>query len=487
MSSQESPERRQEFVRVLAGLFLIVFPLRLALVLTIAPQIPFFDEWDAIIDGMARPLLAGNFSLRFLLEPHNEHVLLWTKGLNYLLLRVGDLQFDNVPVCEVSQLAYAGIAAMLIALAVTNLSGHAASAAGIERRKWWFVAAAAAAAVLPYGWENIGMGLGNSYYFLIGFSAATIVLASVVRASPGALVLLAVAALAAGVSMGSGFFAGMAGIVALTLRFRIGTLPPRGAARMALVLLLASAATAALVVHAGSAPIVWGWLQSAEFLVLVLLLSPVWILLRRIWRGDGSNADVAFVCVALWGFLQVCAILLGRPAFRLWYPISRYVDVLALTAFAGIGCLCRLANAEPVPRVWTWLSRAVIAAAITLTLAFAPFAWQAMNQRAQHQREQTGRLVRYIHAGDVGAIELAPADTLPYPQRDRLRDLVDADDVRRILGDQVGLRVAPSAFVEKVRFFNGILAGNALWLLPLSTTLGLLILTAPRRRSPAFG
>jgi hypothetical protein len=203
-------------------------------------------------------------------------------------------------------------------------------------------------------------------------------------------------------------------------------------------------------------------LQFVELLVLLLLLSPAWILLLRVWRGRGSNADVAFACVAVWGFMQVCAILLGRPAFRLWYPISRYVDVLALTTFASVGCLCRLAIAEPVPQVWTALSRIVMGVAIILCLAFAPFAWNAMNERADHQRAQTGRLSVYIRAGDTGAIEQAPADALAYPERDRLRRLLDAPDVRRILGDEVGTRAAPSGFVENVRAVNATLASNAI-------------------------
>lgn len=492
MSSPESPVRCPDFVRVLAGLFVLLFPVRLALVLMGAAEIPYYDEWDAIIDRIARPLLSGSFSLQLLFEPHNEHVLLWTKGLSYLLLRAGDLQFDNVPVCEISQFIYASVVATLIALAARNLlpggsGGNAAIGFPPGHIQWWFVASASLAAVLPYAWENIGTGLGNSYYFLLGFSGATIILASAVRGSAGALVLLGSVAIAAGVSMGSGFFAGVAGLLALGLRIRIGTLSARGAAWLAMVLLIATAASAALVVRPGRVHIEWSMLQSVELLLLSLLLTPAWILLLRVWRGRGGNADVAFACIAAWGFMQVCAILIGRPVFRLWYPISRYVDVLALTAFAGIGCLCRLAIAERVPHMWTALSRIVMVATIVLSLAFAPFAWNAMNQRADNQRAQSGRLVAYIHGGDPGAIEHAPADALPYPERDRLRRLLDAPDVRRILGDEVGTRAAPSVFVENARAINATLARHAIWILPLATVLGFLLLTANRRHLPATG
>jgi hypothetical protein len=161
-------------------------------------------------------------------------------------------------------------------------------------------------------------------------------------------------------------------------------------------MLLATAAALALVICRGRGRSSGALLQSLELLVLLLLLSPAWIVLLRLWRGQGSNADVAFVCVAVWGLMQVCAILLGRPVFRLWYPISRYVDVLALTGFAAIGCLCRLAIAEPAPRVWSVLSRSVMAATIGLSLAFAPFAWHAF-EPACGQSASADRAVDPLH------------------------------------------------------------------------------------------
>lgn len=474
MSNPHTPTRRLEFLRILAGMFLVLFPVRLALVLMIAPETPFYDEWDSIIDHMARPMLAGDFSPHYLLEPHNEHPMLWTKVLGYLLLRVGDVQFDNVPVCEVSQFIYAVVASALIAIGAINL----------PRGRWWFVASAGIAAALPYAWENIGMGWGNSYYFLIAFAAWTIILASVMRSSVGSLIMLGVVAVASGLSMGSGPFAAIVAMFALAMRVRAGTLSFRDAARASVVLLLALAALAVLHTHAAPMAVSWGLPQSAELAVLVALLLPMWILILRVLRRQGGNADIAFACVALWGLMQIVAILLARPAFRLWYPISRYVDVLALTAFANIACLARLALAAPAQRTWILLSRITTIATIVATLAVSPFAWHWMNVRADNQREQTDRLVRYVRGGDTLAIEDADDDVLPYLERGRLRQLLDAADVRLILGDKVGTRPAPSAFVGNVREFNAALVRNAIWLLPLSLGFGLLTLVSARRSAP---
>jgi hypothetical protein len=475
MNIPDRPMRNAEWVRLVLGLFFIVFATRIALALLVAPEIPFYDEWDGVIDGMARPLLAGNFSLHFLLEPHNEHPLLWTKALSYLMLRAGDLQFDNVPVCEVSQLIYAALAAVLIGLAAGNL----------PQARGWFVASAGAAAMLPYGWENIGAGWDNSFYFLLAFSAGAIILASRMRGKPAALILLGAMTLAAGVSMATGVFAGAAALLALGLRLRIGTLSRRSAAVAALLIVVAMAASAVLVARSDRVAIAWGLVQSAELAVLVLLMAPTWLLLFRLARGNGSNADVAFVAVSLWGCMQIGALLLGRPAFRLWFPISRYVEILAAAAFANLGCLSRLATAYPAQRAWALAARAAMAGTLLLTLAFAPFAWHWMNVRADNERIQAQRLASYIHDDNAHALDDAPAQELPYPSRQRLRQLVDAADVRLILGDRVGTRAVPSRFVQAVRTINAVLAGNGYWLLPLGVAIGLLLVAAALR-SPSL-
>ena len=463
--------RRREFLLILAGLFLILFAVRLALVLLVAPETPFYDEWDSVIDTMARSMLTGDFSPWFFLAPHNEHTLAWTKLLSYLQLRVGGMQFDNVPVCEVNQFLYAGIVAALIAAGAKNLAHF----------KWGFIACAGLIAVIPYGWENIGLGWGNPYYFLLGFSTCTIILASIARSSPCMLVLLGLSALAAGISMVSGLFAGIAALIAIAMRVRVRDLTVSAAWQMAAVLFLAMAMTAVIVIHPNRVSLGWGILQSGEVGALALLWFPTWILSLRILRGQANRADIGFVCISLWGLAQIGSILLGRPEFRLWLPISRYIEILGCAAFANLGCLCRLAIASPGRSVWTWLARGAMAATIVAALAFAPYAWHWMDVRADNEREQTQRLIRYIHEGDIAAIAAAPVDKLPYPSPERLRHLIDAADVRFVLGDRAGTRTMPSAFVEQARNFDAILVRYGDWLLPMSILAGLLTLANAHR------
>lgn len=464
--------RRLEFLGVFVGLLVLLCCLRIALVLMVAPEIPFYDEWDSVMDLMARPMLAGNFSLTFLLTPHNEHIVFWTKALSYLFLQASDLQFDNVPVCELNQLIYAGIASALITLAAKNLGSF----------KWWFIISAGIAAALPYGWENIGVGWGNPYYFLLGFSGGAILMASCMRGSLGALVSLGLLAIAACTSMASGFFAAIIVMVIAVLRTRIKTLSVPAGVGMAVAMLPAIAVTITLTAMRNTGTTLsLGVVQLTEFLALLLLWFPTWWLMLQLWHRQGSNADIAFVCIALWGLMQICAILLGRPTFKLWFPISRYVDILAVASFANIGCLCRLAINHPSRWRWRELSRSTLAAVIIVTVALSPMAWHWLNVRADHEREQTQILTRYIHDGDVQAIQNASMEHLPYPIRERLQHLADAEDVRWILGDKIGTRLAPAPFVAGARSFNALLVRHVAWLLPLLVLIGFLSLSGAWR------
>jgi hypothetical protein len=452
------------------GIFLIVFAARLAMVLIFAPEMPYYDEWDGVIEGMARPLSSGNFSFGFFFQPHNEHLLFWTKLFSYIALRAGDLQFDNVPVCEINQLLYAFIVAGLITLAAKNLGAF----------RWWFVVATVLIAALPFGGETIGMGWGDPYYFLVGFSAATIILASGLRGSIAACVALALASFAAGISMASGVLVGAAALLAVTMRLRSGDLSIAAAARMASAIFIAMLLTVLFAISANRATLGWGVVQSAELALLIALWFPTWLLSIRIWHRTANNVDIAFVCVAVWGLMQIGAILLGRPTFRLWYPVPRYVEIFGAGLFANLGCLCRLAMVDKHRKIWTMLSRAAAIVVVVTAIVSLPIAWQWTRQRAADEHEQEQRVTRYIHDGDRSAIDGAPIEKLPYPLRERLQMWIDAPDVRLILGDRIGTRPTPSPFVEKVRGFNAMLIDGTGWLLPLTLGSGMLLLVRSR-------
>jgi hypothetical protein len=457
-----------------AGLavFVVLFTARLSLAMFCATQLPFYDEWSAVIDAIARPLLAHRFDPAVLLATHNEHVLAPSRLLELVLLWANDMQFDNTLVVVTNQFFYAATSAALIVLALPAFAA----------RPRMFVATATLYACLPYDWENIGMGLANSYVFLTLFSVATIlVCARVRRGVPGGTAIVA-CALAAAVSMGGGFLAALVGLVVIALRWRHRDLSSPIAMSLGIALIACATVGVALTWHATVMPRPGIW-QCVQMAIALLLWFPAIAFGTHIARtGAMRRCDLPLLGVALWGLLEVLAMIAARPEFRLWLPISRYMEILSVAAFANLACALRLA--EPVPALQGFARAALPGIALAIALAapyaFAWFDWRAANLVAQAQRIQ-----RYVQAHDMGAIVAAPSVELAHPDRNYLRRELDAADVRYLLGDTYGTRPKPAPLTVALRTIESDLRTLRYALWPCAALLALLLLPASwRQRDP---
>jgi hypothetical protein len=93
--------------------------------------------------------------------------------------------------------------------------------------------------------------------------------------------------------------------------------------------------------------------------------------------------------------------------------------------------------------------------------------------------------MRHVHHADAGAIALADSSILPYPDRDMLKAHLDDPRVRRILGDRIGDRRGPAAFVSGSRRVEGWLGDHARVLMPAAIMVALVFLAAAFHRRPA--
>jgi hypothetical protein len=443
---------------------------RVSLAMYVATPLPFYDEWPGVIDRIARPMLAHVLHpVAMLLATHNEHVLAPTRLLEWGLLCANDLQFDNTLVCALSQLLRAALAAALIVLALPAFA----------RQPRLFVITAAAFAAIPYDWENIGMGFANSYFLFAGFSVFTIVSAARARRIvPGTITLLAFALLA-DVSMGSGFFAAAIGLCIVLARWHCGDLGTRAVLAFATTLAACTACGVVLTWHAtGHASI--GALQALQMALMGFIWIPTAVLGYCCLRSHTvDRCDLALLGVSLWGFAEILAIIVMRPEFRLWFPISRYMEILGIAAFANIGCLMRAAYSTPaLRRPARWILPA-FACAIALGTPFAAywFDWRANNLAAQAQR-----VARYVKSGDAMVWTASPAAELPFPSPDYLRAQLDAPDVRYILGDIYGTRPQPAPLTALWRGFGADLRAWRFAIWPAAALLAWLLLPPAWRR-----
>lgn len=456
--------------RIGLALFVAIAMVRMSLVMYAATPLPFYDEWPGVIDRIARPMFAHALHpVAMLLATHNEHVLAPTRLLEWGLLCANDLQFDNTLVCALSQLLRAALASALIVLALPAFA------------RWprLFVIAAAAFAAIPYDWENIAMGFANSYFLLGGFSVFTIVSAALVwRTAPGTIALLAFALLA-DVSMGSGFFAAAIGLCIVLARWHGGDLGTHAVLAFATTLAACVVCGVVLTWHAaGHASI--GALQVVQIMLAMLAWIPTAMLGYSCLRSDARNrCELALFGVSLWGLAEILAIIVMRPEFRLWLPISRHMEILGMAAFANIGCLMRAAHSTPALRRLARWTLPAFACAIALGTPFAGywFDWRANNLAAQAQR-----IGHYIRQGDAATWTNAPVAELPFPSPEYLRAELDADDVRYILGDRYGTRPQPAPLTAFWRGFGVDLRAWRFAIWPAMALLAWLLLPLAWRR-----
>lgn len=417
-------ERRVSPLGAFCLLFLAIAAVRLSMVLLLAPAIPFYDEWDGVVAAMAKPLRAGVFDPAYLFASQNGHPLLWTKLTSLLFLLAQGQHFDNVPVCLFSQLVYAFAAALLIHGASTRL--------GEDGR--WFAVVAALVLIVPFDWENVTMGWGNLYLFASLFGVGLLVACAY---SDGRLRgLLGIAALggAATLSLGSGLVAPAIGAAILIWRATQREIEMRRAVAVACVLiawaLLGFAIGRTTHVDGQDAPL--GPVHAAELALLTLLWLPAWIHAARYLRGERSAFALVVIAVAGWAFVQIVAMILLRPLhFRLWLPISRYMDIIAVGALAVLASISLVARGRrglPFGLPAASARAALIAAALATVLA-SPLAFGWQWRWAAYHRDQEKLIRAYLASHDGSLLRDATPTSLPYPDAARLQQMLDDPDI----------------------------------------------------------
>jgi hypothetical protein len=420
--------------RSIALLFLPIAAIRVAMVLLFAPAIPYYDEWDGVVLGMAKPLLHHAFDPAFLLASHNGHPLFWTKLVHLAFLAAAGLRFDNVPVCVLNQFAYALAAAMLMRSVAARLGANGG----------WFLLVAALVLSVPFGWENITMGWNNQYLIATVFGIGLIVVCAHTNARARGMASIIALGAASAVSLASGLVAPLVGSGILLWRSATREIGRLRAACLCAVLAVCALLGFAIgrTSHAEGADTPLGATQFAELALLAVCWLPVWLHARRCFRGPRTAFDLAVIGAGCWAFAQIAAMILLRSHFRLWLPISRYLDIIAIGMLAVLVSLCRIAHdtrGPPFGLRANTARRALMVAAVTAALASPlAFVWQ-WRAAADHRNQE--QLIRdYLVTRDPQLLRAAPQGSLAYPTAERLRTMLDDPDVDFIIGEAIARR-----------------------------------------------
>jgi hypothetical protein len=298
------------------------------------------------------------------------------------------------------------------------------------------------------------------YVFLLAFSSALLVVCASARMMLAGIWGIILCGSLAALSSGSGFVAAAVSLGVVILRWYRGDLRTVTAAAYGTALTACIGVGGFFATRALSVTHVIGSMQIIQAVIVCIAWIPTAALARDVAKTRTAHAiEIAAIAISMWGFIEVLAMIVARPEFRIWWPISRYMEILGVAAFANIGCLMRLRPHV----VLGFAARCALPAALCAIVIFAPYATSWFALRAEQLNAQSERIHRYLHDHDSHAITDAPVDELAYPSRDFLLTQLDTPAVQTVLGDKFGTRAEPSGLTRGLRAATAFLKATA-WL-----------------------
>jgi hypothetical protein len=354
-----------------ASLCLVGLGAKYGLILAKGFSFPYHDQWQAEAAELFIPYLSGKLTFATLVEPHNEHWIIFTRMLDLMLLQLNG-QWDSL--LEMACNAVIHCAAM---------AGFAWAMASLLGKRSWLVLWPVLALVLalPFAWENTLWGFQSQFYFLFLFSWLTIWLLPLNPAGSWRWWLGAATALASDFTMAPGVLASVTVVVITALaawkernwRLRVPTWIVCGATiGVGMVLKLSLEADFTDNAHnlrdlltALGKSLAWPWV-SVPWYALVNLLPlalPAWACFRS--REPVKPGEWMIFGIAIWAGLQALAAAYARgnggPD-----PSSRYLDSLSFVGISGaLAGYVMLSERRPGPRIFPALAALLAGWAIT--------------------------------------------------------------------------------------------------------------------------
>ncbi len=208
----------------------------------------------------------------------------------------------------------------------------------------------------------------------------------------------------------------------------------------------------------------------AQLALLTAAFAPTGLMLAQIFFAADKDlqesiatkrrTDMFIAALAVWGYLHVASMIVLRSEFRLWLPVSRYMDVIVVAVMANLACLLCL-RAGGLGRLLARIAVPAVAAFAAITLLAAPLPLHYLQWNASRLKQAEGVIAATAREHDATAIARADASILPFPDRAYLEAKLADEKVRHILGDRVGSRTEPAAFVRASRGFEQTIADHA--------------------------
>jgi hypothetical protein len=450
------------------SLFLIVLGSRAAVINYGGNSTPFYDEWDGDAASVLKPYLDGTLRLGDLFAAQNEHVIFFTRLLTLAIFNIS---------------GYWDVVLQMIANAILDAATIVGISYALSRalRGGWAPAAMILSVLInaiPLSCDNILLGFETHFYLLPAFSFASLWFLADSRAWSLRWAVGGLCGVASFLCMASGALTLAAAACAHLLQKARGRRPGSPewfgiAALAAAAIVLASlvprtANSDAYAAHS-SGEFLSAFLTLASWPVpialgLVVALPSAFFCLRTIVDRP-TLGDPRWFNVAAFGWIltQYFALAAGRAGAAVQ---NRYLDTLLIGLAINLTSVFWLLGSDPIVR--NRKIRRNIALAAWATIVGLPLAHEARHLAGfvEYRRDTAAveaKNVRgYVATGDASYLAGAPGLEIPYPVSSRLRELLDAPEIRAALPPELLSRNKSANWVEAFKW--AFLAQGYVWL-----------------------
>jgi hypothetical protein len=416
-----------------AGVFSLVVAAQLYLVARMGTDIPYQDQWDIEGRWLYPAWREGNLRMIDLVQPFNEHRILWTNLLNLGLFSANG-QWDPL--------------VQLVALALLRGACAAGLAWQIGKRGSWSGQVATGAGItlafLPHiAWNSVLWGIVSHNYFQLGFSMLALAWLGDAERSRLRLAAGIAAGVAALFAMAAGAFVpvallGLAGLRAVERgRFDRAWVreawPALALLGMAWLLRVRVPAHAALQATSmgqffntlGRA-LAWPhtWMPAAAVVLNLPLL--IGVSQRLMGRRTAAAGEDFVLLIGAWAMVAAGAMAWTRGGgheFDTGVP-SRYVDFLVLLPIANVWYAARLAweSGDRWHRVASVLAGAWVVFLFIGWLGLSAQLMRGFILPRMRDRDAPVRLaVAFQRSGDAAVFAGQPAFYVPHPNLGSVR------------------------------------------------------------------
>ena len=443
--ASEFTARRGPAALWLAVLFLVVFAAKLHFLHQYPVKVPFWDQWDAEAGAVLIPFNECGLSWRAMFTPHNEHRVFFTR-LYALDVVLANGQWDP-RVQQVCNAALHSFTAVLLAMIFWLASNR--------RHLDLIVLVCALTFALPFAWQNTILAFQSPFYFLVLFSILALWLTTNSRPGSVGWLLGWVWAASALFTAASGVLVPVAILSIAALKFAND---PRGwreslanvAAAAPILALGAATASPPLPAHAplkahsvtefGVAlgrNLGWPWIDRPEALGLMWLPLGIVMLKMVLRRGKTTALERFAIGLGVWVVLHAGALAYGRGAGGA-RPETRYMDFLSMGVVANSMALVAMLDwgrADAMRRRLVWVP---LVAWFVLTgggaVRLADRAFDELDAWKPFFSAHVTNVHRLVVTGDVaGFVAKPPLAEVPYPDPNRLAQLLQDPYIRRVL------------------------------------------------------